>query len=368
MKREDRIAKKKARSGCSRIFRLGLTLLISLAIFAVAGGFFIHRALTTPWKGWEGDRTIVEIERGSSTRAALARLETEGLLRDHFVPLVYMTVLRPNASIKAGRYAFTEPATPLAVLDKIVRGDTLLDSITIREGLDRYAIAEIMEKAGFGTRDEWIAATDDPTPIRDLSPEADSLEGYLFPDTYNLDPGTPVTTIIGLMIENFRSQFGQELAFISTDLSVHETVTLASIVELEARLPEERSLIAGVFHNRINRGMRLQADPTVIYSLKLDQRWDGNIRKPDLSMDSPYNTYRIPGLPPGPIGNPGLASLTAAASPEATEYYYFVSRNDGSHVFSKTLDEHNRNVQVFQRDYWRDRRLAESENETTTSR
>ena len=337
-----------------------MILFVALAIFAVAGAFFIHRALNTPWKGWEGDQAIIEIEKGSSTRAALAELESEGMLRDHFVPLIYMTVVKPRASIKAGRYAFTEESTPLAVIDKLVRGDTLLDSITIREGLDRFAIAEIMEKSGFGTREEWLEQTSRTDLIRDLSPEATSLEGYLFPDTYNITPGTPVSRIVALMVDNFRRQFGDELAYISTDLSVHETVTLASIVELEARLPEERPVIAGVYHNRVNKGMLLQADPSVIYALKLDGRWDGNIRKADLSMDSPYNTYRSRGLPPGPIANPGIASLTAAAQPTETEYYYFVSRNDGSHVFSKNLADHNRNVQQFQRDYWRDKRLTES--------
>jgi UPF0755 protein len=167
-----------------------------------------------------------------------------------------------------------------------------------------------------------------------------------------------VTTIVRAMVANFRKHWGEEMAFITTGLNPHQTVTLASIVETEARLPQERPVVASVYVNRVNRRMLLGADPTVIYAMKLAGRWNGNIRKADLQLASPYNTYRTPGLPPGPIANPGLASLRAAAAPATTPYLYFVARNDGSHVFATNIDEHNRNVEKFQRQYFRDQRAA----------
>src|SRR5262249_22240762 len=160
----------------------------------------------------------------------------------------------------------------------------------------------------------------------DLDPEAKSLEGYLFPDTYKLTPGTPPAKIAQLMTDNFRKHFGPEMPYITTGLNLRQTVTLASIVESEARLPQERPVVASVYLNRLDKHMLLDADPTVIYALKLANRWDGNIHKADLQIDSPYNTYRFPGLPPGPIANPGLASLQAAAAPAKTGFLYFVAR------------------------------------------
>lgn len=305
----------------------------------------------------------VEVRRGNNTATILRRLEREGVLRDEWVPLVYMKLLRGRDSLKAGVYEFKEPLSPVDVIDKLVRGEVLLDRITIREGLDRFAVAKIFANAGFGTVEQWEEVTSNPEPIRDLAPEAESLEGYLFPDTYKFDPGTRPAQIVDAMLANFRKHWGDEVAYITTGLTPHQTVTLASIVETEARLPAERPIVASVYLNRVRRRMLLGADPTVIYALKLADRWDGNIKKADLQIDSPYNTYRKPGLPPGPIANPGLASLRAAAAPADTPYLYFVSRNDGSHIFARTLAEHNRNVEKYQRQYFRDRRRAQAQQE-----
>ena len=288
-------------------------------------------------------------------------LREKGVLRDEYAALAYLKIVHSGDFLKAGHYEFEGAARPVDVIRKLIDGRTILSSVTIREGLDRFQIAQIMTDAGFGTLEQWETATGDPSLIRDIASEAESLEGYLFPDTYLLAPGTTAEAIVGLMVENFRNQFGDELAYIENDLSVHETVTLASIVETEARLPQERALIAGVYLNRVEKGMLLQADPTVIYALKLRDEWDGNIRKVDLKLDSPYNTYMVRGLPPGPIVNPGLASLEAAARPSRTDYLYFVSRNDGSHVFARTLAEHNRNVHQHQRLYWREKRRQQAE-------
>jgi UPF0755 protein len=283
------------------------------------------------------------------TAAIVRELREQGVLRDEYVPLIYMKLLRNRDSMKAGLYEFTGPMSAVDVLEKLIRGEVVLTSITIREGLDRFAIGRLFSAAGYGTEEQWRKITSEPELVRDIAPEADSLEGYLFPDTYKFDPGTPASVIAKAMVDNFRKNFGSEMAYISTGLSLHQTVTLASIVETEARIPQERPLVAGVYLNRIRKRMLLGADPTVIYAMKLAGRWDGNIRKTDLQLDSPYNTYRTPGLPPGPVANPGLASLRAAAAPATTPYYYFVARPDGSHAFSTNLGEHNSKVNQYQR-------------------
>ena len=332
------------------------TLAVFGILFLVAGGWFLWRALQSPYKGYGEPVKRFEVRKGARTASVLRQLRSEGVVRDEYVPLIYMKLVRSGDSVKAGVYEFKEPMSAAAVIEKLVRGDVILRNITIREGLDRFAIGKIFSAAGFGTEEEWRKATDDPSSIDDLAPTAASLEGYLFPDTYKFDPGTPVKTIVAAMVENFRKHFGNEIALITTGLDAHETVTLASIVETEARLPNERPMVASVYINRIRKRMPLGADPTVIYALKLAGRWDGNIRKPDLQMESPYNTYRTPGLPPGPIANPGLASLRAAAAPATTNFLYFVARQDGSHAFSTNLNEHNRNVETFQRRWYRERR------------
>lgn len=327
-------------------------------LLAAGGGWFFWRAVQSPYRGYTEDRKRVEVRKGMSTASILRQLQTAGVLRDEYVPLIYMKLLRGRDSVKAGVYEFREPMSPVAIVDKLVRGDVIFNSVTIREGLDRFAIAKIFAAEGYGSESEWKKATDDPELIRDLAPEASSLEGYLFPDTYKFDPGTPVATIVQMMVQNFRKNFTGEMAYITTGLGLHQTVTLASIVETEARLPEERPLVASVYLNRYRKRMLLGADPTVIYAMKLAGKWNGNIRKTDLQMESPYNTYRTPGLPPGPIANPGLASLRAAAAPVASGYFYFVAKQDGSHAFSMNLDEHNRNVEKYQRQFYRDRRRA----------
>jgi UPF0755 protein len=299
------------------------------------------------------------VRRGQRTSSILQQLQREGILRDEWIPLVYMKIFRGRDSLKAGVYQFDKPLAPVDVIDKLVSGEVVLKSITIREGLDRFAVGKIFAAEHLGTEEEWNKVTRDADLIRDIAPDADSLEGYLFPDTYKFDPGTPAATIARAMVANFRKHWANEMAFITTGLNPHQTVTLASIVETEAQRPEERPIVASVYLNRVRRRMLLGADPTVIYALKLAGRWDGNIRKVDLQMDSPYNSYKVAGLPPGPIANPGLASLRAAAAPATTPYLYFVARNDGSHVFSTTIAEHNRNVEKFQRQYFRDQRAQQ---------
>jgi UPF0755 protein len=303
---------------------------------------------------------MVEIRKGLRTSTIVRHLQQEGIVRDQYVPLIYVKLARYGDSLKAGVYEFSKPISAADVIDKLIRGDVILKSVTIREGLDRFAVGRLFAAEGFGRQDDWDKLTGEAESIRDIAPEAKSLEGYLFPDTYKFNPGTPPKTIVQAMTQNFRKHFGGEMNYITTGLTAHQTVTLASIVETEARLPQERPIVASVYFNRIQRHMLLGADPTVIYALKLANRWDGNIHKADLQIDSPYNTYRFPGLPPGPIASPGVASLQAAAAPAKTPYLYFVARHDGSHAFSSTIDEHNRNVQKYQVQWFRNQRAGNS--------
>jgi len=223
--------------------------------------------------------------------------------------------------------------------------------VTFREGLTVREMAAVFESAGFGSAADFIAASRNAALIKDLDPEARDLEGYLFPDTYTLPRSATAVQLIERMVNRFQKAATPELRQAATarGLTLRQLVTLASLVEKETAKPDERPVVSGVYTNRLKIGMGLQCDPTVIYALMLAGRYDGNIRKGDLQIDSPYNTYRYAGLPPGPIAAPGEASLHAAANPADVPYLYFVSRNDGSHVFSTTLDEHNRNVNEFQR-------------------
>ncbi len=328
------------------------------ALLVAGGSWFFWSALQSPYKGYPEPARRIDVRKGQRTAIILRHLQSNGVLRDEYVPLIYMKIARNGDSLKAGSYEFTKPMSALAVIDKIVRGDVVQRSVTVREGLDRFAVARLFATEGFGTLKKWNALTADPELIRDLAPRAESLEGYLFPDTYRFNPGTPAQTIVAEMVQNFRKNFGGEMAYITTGLDLHQTVTLASIVETEAKLPAERALVASVYLNRLRKHMLLGADPTVIYAMKLANRWDGNIRKADLQIDSMYNTYRFPGLPPGPIANPGAASLHAAAAPASTDFLYFVARHDGSHAFATNLEEHNRNVEQYQRQWYRDERAA----------
>ena len=248
------------------------------------------------------------------------------------------------------------------MLERIARGDVATHPLTIVEGLTLEETAAVIAAAGFGDPVRLIEAMSDPTPIRDLDPAASDLEGYLFPETYAFARGTPETEIVATVVATFRRTLEERLPGPEGQAvapgKVRELVTLASIVEKETGLDEERPLVAGVFLNRLRLGIPLGADPTIIFALKKAGRWDGNVRRPDLRLESPYNSYLYAGLPPGPICSPGLASLRSASAPASTRHLYFVSRNDGSHVFAETLQEHNRNVERWQKAFWRSRRAA----------
>jgi UPF0755 protein len=266
--------------------------------------------------------------------------------------------------LKAGEYRFDREMTPFEVIDKIARGDVYVIHVTFREGLTIAEMSKVFESHGLGDASAFVEAAKNAALVRELDPGAKDLEGYLFPETYALPRKTDADKLIRLMVAGFEHVFTPELrqGAAARNLSVRQAVTLASIVEKETGRAEERPLIAAVFMNRLKMGMALQTDPTIIYALQRSGRYDGNLHKEDLSLDSPYNTYKFTGLPPGPIASPGAASLEAAVHPADATYLYFVSRNDGSHAFASTLDEHNRNVQKYQVQYFRERRSGRSGN------
>ncbi|MEX1127707.1 MAG: endolytic transglycosylase MltG [Vicinamibacterales bacterium] len=331
-----------------RLIGWGLLLIV---VVALVGGGWLYMNLERPYKGYEAAEQFVEIPPGTGSASMGRRLAEAGVVRSGDVFRIAVWLRGSGRRLQAGEYRFDRPMTAAEVVDKIARGDVYVRTITFREGLTVREMAALFESAGFGPAAEFMAASRNAALIRGLDPEARDLEGYLFPDTYTLPRKTTAAQLVERMVARFQKAMTPELQAqaAARDLSVRELVTLASLVEKETGKPEERTIVAGVYTNRLRIGMGLQCDPTVIYALMLAGRYDGNIRKGDLQIDSPYNTYRYAGLPPGPIAAPGEASLQAAANPADVPYLYFVSRNDGSHVFATTLDEHNRNVNEFQR-------------------
>jgi UPF0755 protein len=340
-----------------------LLLVAALLILVAAAGFWFYRSLEQPYRGFTETEVFVEIPPGSSTATMSRRLADAGVVPNTYAFRAAVWVRKAGRRLQAGEYRFDRPATPLEVVDRIARGDVFLRSITFREGLTIRQMAGVFEERGFGPAADFVKAASRPERISAIDPQAQDLEGYLFPNTYALPRRATADTLVDRMVAEFEKAFTPELRAQAAErgLSVRELVTLASIVEKETGAAQERPLVAAVYTNRLRIGMGLQCDPTVIYALERAGRYDGNIRRADLSIDSPYNTYRHPGLPPGPIAAPGLASLEAAANPANVTYLYFVSRNDGSHVFASTLDEHNRNVQQFQIQYFRDKRMQEKQ-------
>lgn len=344
-----------------RAFGCALVLALLAAAAAAAGGWWLYQGLMEPYQGYAGDEAVVRIEPGTPSMAILEQLERAGVLRDARVTRHWLVYGKGDPALQAGEYRFAEAMNADQVLDKLVAGDVLTHPVTLVEGLTLEETAAGLAAAGLGEEEAFLAAMGDPSPIADLDPEADDLEGYLFPSTYNFASDTTEAEIVATLVDTFRGQW-REIEGMRGEAApdtVRGLVTLASLVEKEAKLAEERPTIAAVYANRLERGIGLYADPTVIYALKQLGDWDGNIRKPDLRMDHPYNTYVNRGLPPGPIASPGRASLEAAADPADVPYLYFVSRNDGSHVFSETLAEHNRNVNRWQKQYWREQRQRE---------
>jgi UPF0755 protein len=342
--RGERVARRE-RGGRSAAPLLAL-LVLAAAALAAAWRYEISSTRIPP--GSPPVRLLVA--QGSSAEGVGRQLHELGLVRH---PLVFGLLARGRrvaGQLKAGEYALSGPLSVEGILDALVRGDVVRRDLTVPEGRSIEEVASLVLAEGLDVS-SFLAVARDPLPVRDLDPVATSLEGYLFPDTYDVPQSPEAARALALrMLERFREVIEPQLPRIQErGLTVRQVVTLASIVELETARSHERRRIAAVFLNRLGRDMPLQTDPSVIFALKLAGRWDGNIRKRDLDIDSPYNTYRRRGLPPGPLGSPGRESILAVIEPAETRDLYFVSRNDGSHHFSETLTEHERAVDRYQR-------------------
>jgi UPF0755 protein len=338
---------------------LVVVLFIALAAGA-AGVYLIYQRVQQPFRGYQGADRVVDVPSGAGTRAIGERLIAAGVVRDDLTYRAAVWFSGAGRRLKAGEYRFDRPMSALEVVDKIERGEVDLIGVTFPEGLTIAEMAKIFESRGFGPASAFVEAASNASQIQTLDPAARDLEGYLFPDTYAVPRPTDASRIVRAMVDRFQQVATPELRSraAARGLSLRQLVTLASIVEKETGRPDERRLVAAVYSNRLKVGMGLQCDPTVIYALERAGRFTGNLRREDLAFDSAYNTYRYAGLPPGPIAAPGKGSLEAAADPAEADYLYFVSRNDGSHEFARTLAEHNRNVQKYQVQYFRDRRTG----------
>jgi len=329
------------------------TAKILLAAAAVSFLFFIawfSLELHRPFPS-EPRRVVVEVTKGQSVSDIARRLKQEGILRKTWPFLLGYKLFYSSESLKAGEYRFQLPLTAKEVLHILSEGSVLLHSVTVPEGMTMEETAELLESEGFADKEAFLGAARNVSLIADLDPEAEDLEGYLFPETYRFPKGATAEEIVRTMVFQFREVFPPEKRRLAAEagLTVRETVILASLIEKETSLAREKPLVSAVFHNRLARGMKLDCDPTVIYALKKMEKYRGRLWIKDLKVDSPYNTYLYGGLPPGPIANPGRASLDAALHPAEADYLYFVSKNDGSHHFSRTFGEHLRAVNLYRR-------------------
>jgi UPF0755 protein len=324
-----------------------LAALLLLAVLAF--GFWYHET-EWPVRRASAAPQILSVPPGSSVLDIGRELRNLGLVRHPQVFRVYVVTRGAMGRLRAGDYQLEGELSLRQIVDKLVKGDVIRNQVTFREGMNLADMAELAGTRGIPVAD-FLKAARDPAPMRDLDPDAPDLEGYLFPDTYDIPRrGEVAAQLVAKMVERFREVAQPHLAQLpGRKLDVRQWVTLASVVELETAQGSERPRIAAVFLNRLQRGIPLQTDPTVIYALRKAGTWDGNIRKGDLDIDSPYNTYRRAGLPPGPIASPGREALAAVLAPAPGRELYFVSRNDGTHQFSENLDDHNRAVNRYQR-------------------
>ena len=340
--------------------RLILVVVAIAALAAAVAGVYYAR-VDERYRGYTGTERFVEIAPGTGSRAIGKALVDAGVVRDEWTFRLAVLLTGTQRELKAGEYRFTTPASAKDVARKLARGDVFLRPITFPEGLSLKEMASIYESRGLGTSAAFLAAARDTSAVKALDPAARDLEGYLFPDTYNVPRKMNAHALVRQMVQAFLRVYGETVQkeVDARGGTLREVVTLASLVEKEAAQPEERPIIAAVYQNRLRIGMGLQCDPTVIYALEKAGRYTGNLTKADLRIDSPYNTYKYAGLPPGPIASPGRASLEAATRPASVDYLYFVSRNDGSHVFATTLAEHNKNVKQWQVDFFKDKKASQ---------
>lgn len=328
-----------------------------LLVAAIAlGGVVFWQAVRFVKTAPSQDDTLVvfTVKSGETLRDIAARLESEKLITDARKFRAYVRIKSLGSKVRTGEYALKRNMSPGEILKILASGRSIEYVVTVSEGLNRFEIAAIVDRVGIGTRAEFLRLTQDREFIkRTLGDDLPTLEGYLYPETYYVTRASGVRGLVRQMVAKFIESFAQVPPANGTDIAValkkHEIVTLASIVEKETGSPEERPLISSVFHNRMRKGMKLQTDPTVIYGVWIRTgTWNRNISRQDLLTPTAYNTYTISGLPPGPIANPGLSALMAAARPAKSEFLFFVSRNDGTHVFSRDYSQHNTAVRDYQ--------------------
>ena len=323
-----------------------LFTVLALVVTGLLFGGFLVAHMSTAGSG-NPQPVELRVEQGEPFAAVVRKLYAQRVIPNDKLFSLWARLTRSDKKIQWGVYRFDPSLAPREVLHRLVTGKRVFLMVTIPEGLTIKEIAELLAKMQIADREKFLAAAADPSLLASLGLEDKGLEGYLFPNTYQFTPMTSEKEIIVTMAEQFRkasepiwTQLGS-----SHKLSRHEIITLASIIEKETGVDAERPLVSAVFHNRLKRNMALQSDPTVIYGLK---EFDGNLTRKDLKDQNPYNTYRIPALPPGPICNPSLASIKAALQPADVPYLFFVSKNDGTHVFSQDLESHNQAVRTHQ--------------------
>ncbi|MFN8008208.1 MAG: endolytic transglycosylase MltG [Terriglobia bacterium] len=326
----------------------------SLTVLGILGAVVICLAMLwhRPFKGFRENQKLILLEKGTSSYQIAMVLQQEGVIRHWYGMLSYLKIMKRSAHLQAGEYQFDRPLSIAQVAEKLIRGQVYYREVTIPEGYSIFDIAELMQQKGFLTSDAFFQAARQVNKLADVVEVKGTLEGYLFPDTYRLTRGTQADEFISMMLMKFRDIYKKKLETPLKDspYSVNEIMTMASLVEKETGLDEERPLVAAVFYNRLRRKMPLQCDPTVIYAALLNGDFKGKIYQSDLQSNSSYNTYLRLGLPPTPISNPGIRSIEAALFPANVDYLYFVSNNQGGHIFSKTLEEHLKAVASYRRE------------------
>ena len=324
--------------------KLLLILICAVLLLPLAGfGTFLARPA-----GDGKNIRILDFTEGSSLRKFAGELETSGIISSARLFLVYTRLRGADGRVKAGSYQFSDGLSPVEILRKLVAGEVFVYRFAVPEGYSIYQIAELLDGRGIFRKDAFLKQCFDRALLKELGIGGKSVEGYLFPSTYSIPPRMDEAGLVRMMVAQFDKVYGQRFAGRVEALrtSRNAVVTLASIIEKEAVNPAERPLVASVFWNRLKKGMPLQSDPTAVYGIRA---FAGKVSKQDIMRTTPYNTYLIRGLPPGPIGNPGSDAIEAVLAPAATPYYYFVAKKDGSHYFSATLEEHNRAVRTYLR-------------------
>ncbi len=341
-------------------------IIVLVAIFAggaAAAAVWLGWArMHEPYRNYAGSEQFVTIRQGAGSAEIGRRLAAAQVVSDARLFRAALLWTGQGRNLKAGEYRFDRPLSPFEVIDVLVRGEVYARRITFPEGLTIEEMSKLYESHDFGSARAFVTAAKNVERIKDLDPDATDLEGYLFPETYALPREPPASRLIDAMVDRFRVVYDDRMRAraVADGLTARQVVTIATLVEKETGKADERPIVAAVYRNRLKIGMAMQADPTIVYALEKAHRYDGNIRREDLALESPYNTYKYPGLPPGPIASPGKASLEAALFPADVAYLYFVSRNDGSHVFARTLAQHNANVRKFQVDFFRQQRQLEA--------